>query len=85
MDRFLRGWISHAGPGSNGQLYSWGRNWEGQLGLGTGGGYVATPTAVLLPPGVTGGKTIAAGYKHSLAVGDDCSLYAWGKILRPTR
>jgi hypothetical protein len=65
--------------GNNGQIYSSGRNWEGQLGNGAGGNDVATLVEVLLPPGVTAWKAIAAGYEHSLAIGDDCNLYAWGE------
>jgi hypothetical protein len=64
--------------GNNGRLYAWGRNWEGQLGVGTGGADINTLVPVLLPPGISRWKAIAAGYTHSLAIGEDCSLYAWG-------
>lgn len=64
--------------GDNGQVYSWGRNWEGQLGIGRTGNDVLTLSRVEPPPGVSRWSTIAAGRWHSLALGDDCALYAWG-------
>ncbi len=64
--------------GDDGNLYAWGRNWEGQLGTGAGGGDFSSPQLVPLPPGVTGWITMAAGYQHSLAIGNDCRLYTWG-------
>lgn len=30
------------------------------------------------PPGVSAWMAIAAGYMHSLAIGNDCALYCWG-------
>jgi alpha-tubulin suppressor-like RCC1 family protein len=33
---------------------------------------------VAKPPGVTAWTDIAGGYMHSMAIGNDCSLYAWG-------
>lgn len=64
--------------GDNAQLYGMGRNWELQLGLGQDQNTRATPTLVPLPPGVTGWEAVAAGQFHSLAIGNDCSLYGWG-------
>ena len=64
--------------GDNAQLYCWGRDWEHQLGLGGGQDTVATPALVPLPPGVTGWSAVAGGQFHSLAIGNDCSVYAWG-------
>ncbi len=64
--------------GDNGQLYAWGRNWEHQLGLGLDQNTRATPVLVDPPAGVTGWSSIAAGQFHSLAIGNDCSVYAWG-------
>jgi hypothetical protein len=65
--------------GDNAQLYAWGRNWELQLGLGLDQNPRATPTLVAPPPGVTGWSSVAAGKFHSLAIGHDCSVYAWGQ------
>lgn len=64
--------------GNNGLLYAWGDNANSQLGVGASGGTRIGATAVVLPPGVTGWKTMSAGRSHSLAVGDDGRLYAWG-------
>ncbi|MGN6643756.1 MAG: RCC1 domain-containing protein, partial [Verrucomicrobiota bacterium] len=65
--------------GDNGQLYAWGRNWEHQLGIGLDQNPRATPVKVDLPEGVSGWSSVAAGYFHSIAIGLDCSLYAWGE------
>ena len=60
-----------------GELYSSGRNVEGQLGIGrtsSSEGLKRVP----FPRGVSRWTQIAAGEYHSLAVGDDCHVYAWG-------
>ncbi|MCF7826663.1 MAG: choice-of-anchor D domain-containing protein [Candidatus Marinimicrobia bacterium] len=66
-----------------GKVYGWGMNSLGQIGLG----YATTGTSGILLPsavktdGVLNGKTfkaIAGGGNHSLALGDDGKLYAWG-------
>jgi alpha-tubulin suppressor-like RCC1 family protein len=62
--------------GSNGRLYAWGWNLYGQLGDGTTTSR-ATPEAVTLAPGVAP-TAVCAGYGHSLAIGSDGKLYAWG-------
>ncbi len=63
---------------SDGELYAWGRNYEDQLGIGGGAGQRTSPVRVPRPPGVTAWTSISAGYMHSLAIGNDCNLYAWG-------
>jgi hypothetical protein len=65
--------------GDNAQLYAWGRNGEHQLGIGQDQNTRATPVLVAPPPGITGWSAVAAGQFHSLAIGQDCSLYAWGE------
>lgn len=59
---------------SDGAVYAWGRNGNGQLGLGDQL-IRTTPTRVSLPrPAIS----IAAGRDFSLAVLDDGRVYAWG-------
>jgi alpha-tubulin suppressor-like RCC1 family protein len=74
------------GIGGDGLLYAWGSNSEKQSGTGsTGTGTNSTapakflsPIQVLLPPGISSWSAVAAGLGHSLAIGNDCQLYAWG-------
>ncbi|TCL65887.1 alpha-tubulin suppressor-like RCC1 family protein [Hydrogenispora ethanolica] len=58
----------------NGQVYAWGRNNYGQLGIGS---YTdkAAPTQI---PDLSGITQIATGKYHSLALKNDGTLYAWG-------
>lgn len=81
----VTGWHSVAAGGehalaltTDGRLFGWGRNFEGQLGVGTSTHFISAPTPVSLPPSVHGWIAVAAGQNHTLAVGDDCHLYAWG-------
>jgi alpha-tubulin suppressor-like RCC1 family protein len=75
--KFCSGGFHHMVIGNNGALYTWGRNWEGQLGVGTTGSDRAIQM-VPFPPGVTAWTEVAAGYMHSIAIANDCSLYSWG-------
>jgi alpha-tubulin suppressor-like RCC1 family protein len=60
---------------SDGSVWSWGRNTFGQLGTGAAG-LSKSPQPV---PGVGGTITqVAAGWTHSLAVGSDGTVWAWG-------
>ncbi len=59
---------------SDGRVYAWGLNVDGQLGDGTGTDR-ATPTLVSLPTSAT---FVAAGYQHSVALTADGRAYAWG-------
>ena len=63
--------------GSDGHVYAWGANTFGQLGTGSSGGYSTTPELVRLPAGVSA-LSVSAGRNHSLAVGSDGRVYAWG-------
>jgi hypothetical protein len=65
--------------GDDAQLYAWGRNWEHQLGIAEDQNPRGTPVKVELPPGVTGWSAVAGGQFHSLAIGQDCGVYAWGE------
>jgi alpha-tubulin suppressor-like RCC1 family protein len=60
-----------------GLALGFGLNNTGQLGLGTAVVAIATPTAAALPSGVTAVQ-VAPGYTHSLALGSDGKVYAWG-------
>jgi hypothetical protein len=66
------------GIGNDGQLYSWGYNYSGQLGLGDNANRTE-PTRVPPPPGVTNWAAAEAGGHQSFAIGDDGQLYAWGR------
>ena len=72
-----------AGPGfdlaigSDGKVYGWGENEEGQLGDGTTAPQTS-PIAVTLASGVTA-TAISAGPGFSLAVGSDGTVYSWGE------
>ena len=73
--------------GSDGNAYAWGYNYYGQLGNGTTGGYQTTPVMVRTPdrktyPDLPEDFTyvqVSAGNAHSLAVGSDGYVYAWGR------
>lgn len=61
---------------TDGTLYTWGTNYNGQLGTG-----IASTLGRLQIPVPTSGQTwnqVAAGYNFSLALCSDGSLYAWG-------
>ena len=80
----VTGWAAVAGGdyhslaiGNDGNLYTWGYNGYGQLGIGNTTNQT-TPHKVIFPTGVTGWTAIAAGYAHSLAIGNDGNLYTWG-------
>ena len=62
--------------GSDGSVYAWGLNLDGQLGDGSGIDQYL-PVKVASPAGVSF-VSISAGREHSLAIGDDGRIYAWG-------
>jgi alpha-tubulin suppressor-like RCC1 family protein len=57
------------------KVWAWGRNDKGQLGNGTATGISNVP---LLVSGLPPIKAIAAGTSHSLALGVDGTVWAWG-------
>jgi|SRR6266850_3814448 len=74
---------------TDGRLFAWGANYAGQLGVGTidppevyqgpaPSSTVTTPTLVVTPPSAGGWRAVAGGNLHSLALGNDCRIYAWG-------
>ncbi len=66
-----------AGATPSPMIEAWGDNTYGQLGNGTTVG-ASTPGPASLPAGVTPVAVAAGGY-HSLAIGSDGNLYAWGQ------
>ena len=71
--------------GSDGNVYAWGSNGNGRLGDGTSSNRY-TPVRVKTPdrktyPDLPADFTylqVSAGYVHSLALGSDGNVYAWG-------
>ena len=60
---------------SDGTVWCWGRNVEGQLGEGTTGGARAIPTQVA---GLVGVTQIAAGFEHACALSEGEGVWCWG-------
>uniref|UniRef100_A0A667YXT2 Regulator of chromosome condensation (RCC1) and BTB (POZ) domain containing protein 1 n=1 Tax=Myripristis murdjan TaxID=586833 RepID=A0A667YXT2_9TELE len=60
----------------NGEVYGWGYNGNGQLGLGNNGNQL-TPCRLVALQGLCV-QQIVSGYAHSLALTDEGLLFAWG-------
>jgi alpha-tubulin suppressor-like RCC1 family protein len=61
------------------QLFCWGANDRGQLGIGTFSPHVATPTAIDLPTDVGGRGSLSAGGDHTCAlVPTGPQVWCWG-------
>lgn len=60
---------------SDGSVWTWGNNFEGQLGDGTSNNVRPTPAQVA---GLTGITAVAAGANHVLALRSDGTVWAWG-------
>ena len=60
---------------SSGEVWAWGNNSAGQLGIGT----LINNTRAVKIPGLTGVVAIAAGEYHSYAVKSDGTVWAFGK------
>lgn len=59
-----------------GELYSWGKNFNGQLGTGDEKNY-KIPVKISLPNDIKA-TFVLAGEENSIAIGEDGNLYAWG-------
>ncbi len=59
---------------SNGSVYAWGNNSQGQLGDGT----TTERTTPVQVSGLTNVIAVAAGWGHSLALKNDGTVWAWG-------
>lgn len=69
---------SHAfGITNGGQVYGWGYNYAGQLGVSDNSGTAtANPNPILLS--IDNVKLLAPGNNHTLALKNDGTVYAWG-------
>ncbi|XP_065086376.1 probable E3 ubiquitin-protein ligase HERC4 isoform X2 [Ochlerotatus camptorhynchus] len=63
---------------NSGELFSWGANGYGQLGLGTTSEKIVTPTLVKSLAGIPI-AFIACGGNHSFAVSKSGAIFGWGK------
>ncbi|XP_007910714.1 RCC1 and BTB domain-containing protein 1 isoform X1 [Callorhinchus milii] len=70
------GQTSSMAVADNGEVYGWGYNGSGQLGIGNNGNQL-TPCRLAGLQGVCV-QQIVCGYAHTLALTDEGLLYAWG-------
>ncbi|MCL2825152.1 MAG: hypothetical protein FWD57_14270, partial [Polyangiaceae bacterium] len=63
----------------SGQLYCWGHNHNGQIGIGTSGNRISTPTRVQGNLASTNTVlAVSAGWLHTCAIRHDHNGYCWG-------
>ncbi len=62
---------------TDGRLYAWGNNTQGELGVGTTE-YIITPQEVQFPTGITAWADVAAGPGYTMIITPDGLLYACG-------
>lgn len=75
------GWNHSLALTTDGQVYSWGQNQNGELGAETAGAYTSNVPLAVRIDGVLAGKTviaIAAGFGHNLALTSEGKVYSWG-------
>ena len=61
---------------SNGRIYAWGSNREGQLGINNTYTFFTTPQLIGT---LTNVSQISAGHYHALAMTEDGTVYGWGR------
>lgn len=65
--------------GADGNVYSWGTNVSGQLGIGTvGTAAMSTPVKVKLPAAALPAGQLSASGNTAYVIGADGAVYAWG-------
>jgi alpha-tubulin suppressor-like RCC1 family protein len=70
------GYAHTAAIKTDGTLWTWGRNYNGQLGDNTSGTDRLTPITTFA--GGTNWKQVAGGYGHTAAIKTDGTLWTWG-------
>ena len=71
--------LDHAcGLTSQGVVYCWGSNQNGQIGNGQIGGNVLVPTQAVLPQGVVAKSLSQGPSSHTCIISTDGDLYCWG-------
>ncbi|XP_062513273.1 secretion-regulating guanine nucleotide exchange factor-like [Corticium candelabrum] len=75
------GWNHTLAIMDNGDVLAWGSNCYGQLGIDVPNKQCSVPTKVANLP-ACGTIAAAAGVRHSLAIADDGTLWAWGNNKR---
>jgi alpha-tubulin suppressor-like RCC1 family protein len=63
---------------TDGTLWAWGENWQGELGIGTSAGFGDYRSAPVQVGTDTHWASVAAGEGHTVAVKTDGTLWAWG-------
>ena len=62
---------------TDGTLWTWGRNAEGQLGINAAGNSRSTPVTTFA--GSTDWKSVSCGTQHTAAIKTDGTLWTWGR------
>jgi alpha-tubulin suppressor-like RCC1 family protein len=63
---------------TDGTLWTWGRNYSGQLGINVAGATTGRTTPVTTFSGGTNWKQVACGSQHIAAIKTDGTLWVWG-------
>jgi alpha-tubulin suppressor-like RCC1 family protein len=64
---------------TDGKVYAWGDNLQGQVGVNTNRSVIRTPTRVTNALAALRIKAVAAGAEHSLVLAEDGKVYSWGR------